>query len=297
MPETVPVTAPVSRPPCLVCDGPLAPAPRLPGLDECARCGFVTADVAVSDEELLKLYGEDYFHGDEYADYVSEAPELRANFRRRLETLARLQPESERGRLYEVGAAYGFFLDEAKGAYGTVSGIDISSDAATFAREQVGVDVTAGDYLGTDLDGQVDLLCMWDTVEHLATPGDFIIKAGQDVRPGGLIALTTGDIDSLNARMRGKRWRMIHPPTHLHYFSRRTMTLLLDRAGFDVVHHETAGNARTLRGIAYAVLVLRARKQRLFDVVTRVPGLSWVLDRSVTLDLRDIMFVVARRRA
>ena len=60
---------------------------------------------------------------------------------------------------------------------------------------------------------------MWDTIEHLKRPDLFVQKAAADLRPGGLIALTTGDIGSLNARLRGARWRMIHPPTHLHYFS------------------------------------------------------------------------------
>ena len=46
------------------------------------------------------------------------------------------------------------------------------------------------------------------------------------------LALTTGDIGSVNARLRGHKWRMIHPPTHLHYFSAETMKALLDRHGF-----------------------------------------------------------------
>lgn len=282
---------------CLVCDGALAPAPKLPGLLQCADCQFITADAHLSDDELASLYAEDYFHGDEYADYVSEGPELRANFLKRLEVVLALQPEQERGRLYEVGAAYGFFLDEVRSRYRHVAGIDISEDAAKFARDTLGVDVVAGDYLKVEFDEPLDIVCLWDTVEHLAHPGDFLLKAGRDVRPGGLVALTTGDIDSLNARLRGRRWRMIHPPTHLHYFSRRTITKLLDRAGFDVVHLDTAANSRSVRGIAYAILVLRGKRQGLYDLVTKLPLADRWLDRSISLDLRDIMFVVGRKRA
>lgn len=278
---------------CLVCDGALAPSPRLPGLNKCSGCGFVTADLALSDEELRALYGADYFHGDEYADYVAEGPELRENFRRRIQTLLRYQPENERERLFEIGAAYGFFLDEVSSAYKQVSGIDISAAAAEFARTDLGVDVVAADYLGQVLPEQVDALCMWDTIEHLRQPREFIEKAARDVRPGGLLALTTGDIDSLNARMRGRRWRMIHPPTHLHYFSSRTLVRLLDSAGFDVVHLETAGNTRSIRGILYAVLVLRGGQHGLFDKIKALPGLS----QSITLDLRDIVYIIARRRS
>jgi SAM-dependent methyltransferase len=278
---------------CLVCDATLRPHPALPGLLLCPACAFVTADVQLSDEQLRDLYGADYFHGEEYADYVAEGDELRVNFRRRLDTLLALQPEQERHRLYEVGAAYGFFLDEARKAYDDVAGIDITEDGPRYAREVLGLDVASGDYLATELEEQVDALCLWDTIEHLGKPRQFLEKAARDVRPGGLVTVTTGDLGSRNARFRGKRWRMIHPPTHLHYFSRATLTQLLDRCGFDVVHVSTAGNVRSVRGILYGVLVLRSGKQGLYDRLSRLPG----LDRSVSLDLRDIMYVVARRRA
>jgi SAM-dependent methyltransferase len=277
---------------CLVCGGPLLPHRRLPALHGCPGCHFVTLAADVDDDQLKDLYGADYFHGDEYADYVSEEPELRRNFRQRLATILRLQPTWERRqRLYEVGAAYGFFLDEARAQYQDVAGIDISEDAAKYARAELGLDVVADDYLSVHVD-PVDIVCMWDTVEHLGRPREFLAKAAHDLRPGGLLALTTGDIGSLNARLRGRRWRMIHPPTHLHYFSRETLGRLLDDVGFDVIHVETAGNSRSLRAIAYALLVLRAGQPRLFDKMEKLP----LLDRGLTLDLRDIMFVVAQRR-
>jgi SAM-dependent methyltransferase len=277
---------------CLVCGGPLLPHRRLPALHGCPRCHFVTLAADVDDDQLKDLYGADYFHGDEYADYVSEEPELRRNFRERLATILRLQPVHERHRLYEVGAAYGFFLDEARSHYQDVAGIDISEDAAKYAQAELGLDVAADDYLAVQVD-PVDIICMWDTVEHLGRPREFLAKAAQDLRPGGRLALTTGDIGSLNARLRGRRWRMIHPPTHLHYFSRETLGSLLDDVGFDVIHVETAGNSRSLRAIAYALLVLKARQHRLYS---RFEQLSF-LDKGLTLDLRDIMFVVAQRRS
>jgi SAM-dependent methyltransferase len=266
---------------------------RLPGLHECRGGGFITADLTLSEDELRALYSEDYFHGNEYADYVAEGPELRENFRRRIDTFLRHQPEEEGRRLFEIGAAYGFFLDEARSFYGHVAGVDISEAAAEFARRQFGVEVVASDYLLQELPDQVDTLCMWDTIEHLSRPRDFIEKAARDVRAGGLLALTTGDIVSLNVRLRGRRWRMIHPPTHLHYFSRRTLVRLLESAGFDIVYLETAGNTRSIRGIVYAILVLRGGRQGLFDKLKALPGLS----QSITLDLRDIVYIVARRRS
>jgi SAM-dependent methyltransferase len=248
--------------------------------------------VAISDAELERLYGRDYFHGQEYLDYVAEEESLRLNFRRRLATLRRLIPDLAGAELLEIGCAYGFFLDEVRGEVARASGIDISAEAVAFARAGRGVDARQGDYLAWALERPVDVVALWDTVEHLRRPDLFIAKAARDLRPGGYLALTTGDIGSLNARLRGRRWRMIHPPSHLHYFSVGTLSRLLDRHGFELVHVSHPGNWRTLGAIAYIILAMRLNRPGLYRLFARLPLARW----RIGLNLLDIMFVVARRR-
>jgi hypothetical protein len=135
---------------------------------------------------------------------------------------------------------------------------------------------------------------MWDTIEHVPSPDRFVAKAFELLRPGGYLFMTTGDIDSVVARLQGPRWRQIHPPTHLSYFSRRTLTRMLERAGFEVTTLETAPYYHTFQNIL-ATLRLRG------GAVGRVAG--GLLDRVPTrirqlggwIDLRDIIFVAARR--
>jgi SAM-dependent methyltransferase len=277
--------------PCIVCGEATKPS-RLPGLTSCPQCGMISADVAISDSELTQLYGRDYFHGKEYFDYVAEEPSLALNFRLRIATLQRLIPDLAKADLFEIGCAYGFFLHAVRDAVGSASGIDIASDAVAFAKTKRGVDARHGDYLTTDLGRKVDIVTLWDTVEHLKRPDLFAEKLAHDVRPGGHIALTTGDIGSLNARLRGRHWRMIHPPTHLHYFSVRSMRQLLDKHGFDVIHVSHPGQSRTVGAIAYLILALRMGWPALYRHVERLPIARWRL----SLNLFDIMFVVARRR-
>lgn len=276
---------------CLVCGGVYGES-RLPGLKQCTACGFITADMNLSDAELSALYGEDYFHGEEYRNYVSEEASLKENFRRRIVTLAELMPDFKSKDVFEVGCAYGFFLDEVKGRVASAQGIDIATDGTRHARDVLGANALTGSYIDFQPERQVDLVAMWDTIEHLPRPDLFIAKASEHVVPGGYIAVTTGDIDSLNARMRGKHWRMIHPPTHLHYFSVKTLEKLLDSHGFDVVHVSHPGNARDLRSVLHFILDLRLGWSRLYRMISR-----WrIFNLSMSLNLFDIMFVVARRR-
>ena len=98
---------------------------RLPGLLACTRCGFVSADLDLTDDDIAKLYERSYFHGDEYLDYAAEEESLRLNFRARLKTLARMVPDLRERDMFEIGCAYGFFLDEARHYARSVAGLDI----------------------------------------------------------------------------------------------------------------------------------------------------------------------------
>jgi SAM-dependent methyltransferase len=276
---------------CLVCGGTYRRS-RLPGLFQCDTCGFVSADLSIPDDQLRALYGADYFHGHEYLDYVAEEESLRLNFRNRIETLREFIPNWSQADVFEIGCAYGFFLSEIENEVGWASGIDISAEAVRFAREELGVDAQQGDYLALPLGRKVDAIVMWDTIEHLKRPDLFIAKAASDLKVGGVIALTTGDIGSVNARLRGRRWRMIHPPTHMHYFSVATISRLLERHGFDVMYVGHPGNSRGLRFILYFILVLQMKRPEIYAKLK-----SWrVFDLRLTLNLFDIMYIIARRR-
>ena len=276
---------------CLACGGRMQPC-YLQGLVKCDACGFVSANMTLTDSEVAELYDRGYFHGDEYLDYVAEEESLRLNFRGRLRSLQQVVPDLRERDVFEIGCAYGFFLDEARHFAKSVAGIDISQDAIAYGRDRFGLDIEQGDYLNRALDRKYGVIAMWDTVEHLQRPDLFIAKAKDDLQPGGVLALTTGDIGSMNARLRGQKWRMIHPPTHLHYFSASTMKALLDRHGFDVVHLSHPGISRKLRSILYYVLVWRTRKTNFYNALSR-----WrVFDLPINVNMFDIMYVVARRR-
>lgn len=277
---------------CLVCGGHYRNS-ALPGLFRCEVCTFTSADMNIPEETLSALYGEDYFHGQEYLDYVAEEDSLRLNFANRLKTLRQLAPNWAQADLFEIGCAYGFFLDQVGREVRAAAGIDISADAVRYAQERFGVTAECGNYLTKDLGRQVDVITMWDTIEHLKRPDLFIEKAAADLKPGGLLAITTGDIDSLNARMRGKSWRMIHPPTHMHYFSVATLSKLLGRHGMEVVHASHPGNSRRLRSVFYFIFALKLKRPALYETLARLPFSGMRL----TVNLFDIMFVVGRKRA
>jgi len=277
---------------CLICSGHLGPS-GIPGLLRCSACTFQTADLNITTQDVEALYTEKYFNGDEYASYLADRNAIERSLKRKLQTLLNYVQDPERRNLFEVGCAYGLFMNIAQRHFQHVSGIDISHDAVEYARSQLHVDAIQGDLLSTPLPERIDVACLWDTIEHLSQPQLYLEKLSAAMPKGAVIAITTGDIDSTVARWRGKKWRQIHPPTHLQYFSKNTLTKLLEKYGFGVRHVGFDGMYRNLESMSYTIFALKRKQVGIHSALKRF-GL---LRGDLYLNLRDIIFVIAEKQA
>ncbi len=274
---------------CILCGTDASHHQLYPGILRCPTCALVFADAHLTAVELEQLYQRDYFFGDEYLNYREDKPYLQRNFRARIKTLRRFSPG---GNLFEIGCAYGYFLELAEKTW-QVEGCDISAGACQDARSR-GLNATAGDFLNLPLkQAQCDVVALWDTIEHLARPDLYIAKASQLLKQGGILCATTGDIDSLVARTRGERWRLIHPPTHLYYFSRKTIEKMFAQYGLEIVHFGHVGYSRSVQQMLYSLLVLN-RETKLRKGIYNV--LKPLFSFPLYLNLYDIMFVIARKK-
>jgi 2-polyprenyl-3-methyl-5-hydroxy-6-metoxy-1,4-benzoquinol methylase len=257
----------------------------------CEECKFTTADLALSEEQLRQLYTADYFTGNEYRDYVADRSVIEKQFRLRLRRLLPLVTDAHNKNLFEIGCAHGFFLEVARNAFRSVEGIDLSDDAIAYARQNLGLEARNSEFLTDQFAASPDLICLWDTIEHVSRPDLYLQKIADSLPRKGLLALTTGDLDSWLARSRGRKWRQIHPPTHLHYFSRKTVDRLLHRYGFEIKFIGSEGMYRSVDTMAYIVLCLRHNLSGLYSCLRKTNLLNWDL----YLDLGDIIFVVAEK--
>lgn len=264
-----------------------------PGILKCDDCDYVFANLKLSQSDFELLYSSDYFNGEEYSDYLTDRVNHERNFKLRLKQLNKYIDLSKYNSLLEIGCAYGFFLNLVKNRFERVVGVDVTSSGISYAKDKLQLDVYKSDLLKWDFKGKnFNIACMWDVIEHLKSPDLYLEKISKNMASGGVIALTTGDIDSIMAKLRGKRWRLIHPPTHAHYFSKNTLTRLLDRYGYDVVNIEYCGSYRSIDNIAYNIFVLRLKIPFIYKILKNIR----ITSLSVYLNLYDIMYVIAKKR-
>lgn len=242
------------RPParCPNCDCPPRERYRLRNgapLLQCPRCRL--AWWAWPEFEPAAFYDESYFQSADaqkgYDDYSALEPGVRRTARTRLVRVARLlqagagspvaggsdaRPRSGAGwRLLELGCGTGCFLDEAARAGWIVEGVEVSRFAAARAAQR-GLSVRCAPLEEYEpAPGAFDCVALWDVIEHLRDPFAALITAGRALRPGGVLALSTGDVTSLCARLTRQYWHLFNLPEHLFFFSPAALAGAFDRAG------------------------------------------------------------------
>ena len=193
----------------------------------------------MSERELTDLYTQEYYEGANdmvYRNYLKDRARKSKGFADKFDAICRENHLTSPGTCLEIGCAYGYFLDEARQRGWQVRGVEPSAHAAREARSRFGLEVSEQQFTELPAEpGSLDAVVLWDVIEHLPNPRETLEAAWAWLRPGGLVAISTGDVDSLSARLHGRDWSLMTPPWHQFYFSRQTMRRMLREVGFDVV--------------------------------------------------------------
>jgi hypothetical protein len=277
---------------CVVCGGDLVPARVQDGFElvSCTTCGMLMRRSLPEPADLPEIYAPEYYEYRPerpvrgYADYLGDAERHRETARRRLALLGRFA--QHRGKLLDVGAAAGFFVDEARRAGWDAEGVDVAEHMVEWGRRELGAPLRAGDVDAVAGDGSFAVVTMWDYIEHALDPRSDLARAHELLAADGVLALSTGDLGSLVARASGSRWHLLTPRHHNFFFSKRTLVELLERTGFEALWLGHPGARYSLAHIAHKGLPRRVAHRLAASRVGR---------RSVPLNLFDIVTVVARR--
>lgn len=277
---------------CLVCKSAEIRLIYQDSLFKCQNCGFITANLEIGKDELKAIYNKNYFNGEEYMDYLADKLVLQKNFAQRIKHLG--IKEEKKPKTLEIGCAYGFFGELFAKTFKNAEyhGIDIAKEAVTYGRDKFGLKLILGDYLNCQVSEKYEYIFMWDVIEHLPTPDLVLKKIAKNLAPGGELHITTGDIGALLPRIRKSNWRMIHPPTHLHYFSRNSLCLLLNNHGFEVKEITYKPVYRSVRQIFYSLFLLKKASSGFRNKVLEIIPESWFLP----VNTYDIMHCVAIKK-
>ena len=165
--------------------------------------------------------------------------------------------------MFEIGCAAGSFLSYAKRAGYEVEGVDVSQWAASVAREHFDVKVNTGRLAEVGFDDSVfDVIFMGDLLEHEPYPLELLRETRRILKPDGIVTVKVPTyVNSFYYRMARlipvswiftnmnirllQAMKLSHqnprfPPYHVYEYSRGLLSRLCEKAGLQVVAHQTS---------------------------------------------------------
>lgn len=154
--------------------------------------------------------GAGYYHGDDYVDYNESAPSLATS------AVQRVKRYVQRGRLLDVGCAYGFVVQEALAAGFDAYGVDFSADAVAQAEGLLGGGrcVVGNVEEAVPFGGEFDVFTLNSVIEHFRDPEAVIRNLSARAAPGGWLFIKTMNSDSLSHFLFGADWEGYSDYTH-----------------------------------------------------------------------------------
>jgi len=210
----------------------------------CLNCGVEFLFPQLNDEELKKLYSENYYQawgikGTEENDVTKEMKiatfQLRLNLIRQFVTT---------GKILDVGCATGYFLEAAKTNGFDPYGVEFSEYSATIAKKKLGdKNVFCGTLEQCDFENKFfEVIAMSDLIEHVRIPAQTLSKAATLLKDDGVIMIMTPDTKTVSNNLMGKRWTH-YKLEHFFYFSHSSICYVAAQCGLSVVHYERSQKA------------------------------------------------------
>lgn len=86
-----------------------------------------------------------------------------------------------------------------------------------------------------DIENNNDVVAALDVLEHLADPIEMLKKINLKMKKEAKIFLTYPHSESFKSKILKDRWQMVSPLAHIHYFSKTSTKIMLEKAGYQIL--------------------------------------------------------------
>lgn len=196
--------------------------------------------------------------------------------------------KEEKGTFLEIGSYAGTFLNEARKKGWKVLGIEPLELPADYSENQMGIPVIRKYFEQADIPkGSISVAVACHVIEHVPDPASFVKKAYESLKPGGKLILETPTYDHLMFKIFKHRERSVRCDGHIYFFTKETLTKLVENNGFRVLKHENVGRTLTLDRLFYNLEIMAGRKIY-FSKISKKLRLEKIVVRLNTKDMQRI---------
>lgn len=132
----------------------------------------------------------------------------------------------------DIGCSYGEFL--AHFGKGSV-GVSIAETEVEYGKTR-GLDIRYGNIESSDfaLQEKFDAIFANNIFEHLYSPHEFLIKVKRYLKPDGILILGVPCVPRIASLLHVRKFRGALAEQHINFFTRDTLRLTAERAGWNV---------------------------------------------------------------
>lgn len=196
---------------------------------QCNRCGTWV---------FIPIRGVNVYPGDYYGGPATKfsgwAQKLRSEFHRSRARWVKKLLHQHHGYVYDVGCGDGLFMESATQLGLKTIGFEPEGMPRRQAEKRLGKRVDGKLFESAGSNGLAAITC-WQVIEHLDSPNSFLRACRRKLKPGGLLAISTVNLDSYQAKCFGGNWLHLDPPRHLWVGTLRRVIQLVQDSGFTVI--------------------------------------------------------------
>lgn len=181
----------------------------------------------------VEAYPKEYYGGPT-AKFSGWAQYLRSRFHHSRARWVRKWASRKDGHIYDVGCGDGLFLESARQLGFRPMGFEPEALPRVQAEKRMGTNVDRKLFQSVAAKRLAAITC-WQVIEHLNNPISFLRACRRHLRPGGLLALSTVNLDSYQSKCFGGNWLHLDPPRHLWVGTLRGLVKLIQDSGFTVM--------------------------------------------------------------
>lgn len=205
----------------------------------CTACGHAWLNPRPAIETLNVIYPQTYYSYN-YESVVHPIAARAKQWLDRLKFRSILAAAAQRPRSYlDVGCGTGRFLKlmEREGIErSALYGLELAAEPVReLAQQGYQTYCERVETCSRIAPASLDLITMFHVIEHVDAPSQTVKKLAEWLTPGGVLAIETPNLDSLDARLfRGGYWGGYHIPRHWQMFTPESLKRLLEDAGLEL---------------------------------------------------------------
>ena len=211
----------------------------------CDKCGTLFVNPRPQYEVLNQFYAESPSTKYWVEYFFKPVMEARRDkiFRPRAEQISQKFSEFKNGRIGDIGAGFGLFLEELRKIWGNAEYVTIepSVEMAKICLDK-GFKVIQN--MLEDINGwdeKFDILTSFELFEHLYNPDNFLKKVNKLLKKDGYFLMTTLNVQGFDIQLLWEKSKSVSPPHHLNFFNPDSIKYLMERNNFKVISIETPG--------------------------------------------------------